>query len=197
MELVKIKKNESVSLDPGIRTFQTCYSQNKCIKIANNLKIKLNKYILKIDKVNEDKNIKNKNKKKITNRCYNKIDNLINDLHWKTINYLTNNYGIIMIGNMSTKNIVSNKSKTQLDKRTKRVALLMKLFVFKQRLQFKCVQNKLGYKEIDEAYTSKTCTGCSYLNEDLGDNKIFNCKNCHQIIGRDVNGARNIMINSF
>ncbi len=31
---------------------------------------------------------------------------MINDMHWKTINYLTDNYKTILIGNLSTKNIV-------------------------------------------------------------------------------------------
>jgi transposase len=44
----------------------------------------------------------------------------------------------------------------------------MSLFKFKQRLQYKCFRNNIGYTEVDEAYTSKTCTGCSYFNKNLG-----------------------------
>ena len=68
---------------------------------------KINKYILKIDKVNKkNKKITKKNRKKIENKNYNKNDNIINDFHWKTINYLITNYDTILIGNLSTKQIV-------------------------------------------------------------------------------------------
>ena len=36
-----------------------------------------------------------------------KIRNLTDELHWKTINYLVKNYDTILIGNMSSKGIVS------------------------------------------------------------------------------------------
>ena len=50
----------------------------------------------------------NKKKKKCYELKHNKkISNLIDELHWKTINYLTHNYKTILIGNMSSKNIVS------------------------------------------------------------------------------------------
>lgn len=95
---------------------------------------------------------------------------------------------------MSTQSIVRQR---KLNKMVKRVLLRMKLYVFKQRLQYKCNQRCIGYKEIDEAYTSKTCTICGKINKELGTSKIFNCKKCKKILDRDVNGARNIMLKSF
>jgi len=32
--------------------------------------------------------------------------------------------------------------------------------------------------EVNEYYTSKTCTNCGYLKTDLGKAKVFNCNNC-------------------
>jgi len=112
-------------------------------------------------------------------------------MHWKTINYLTDNYSNIVIGNMSTKGIVSSN---KLNKNIKRIAMHMRLFVFKQRLQYKCKLKNIGYKEIDEAYTSKTCTNCGYKNDNIGGKEIFTCGLCKYSIDRDVNGARNIML---
>lgn len=39
-----------------------------------------------------------------------KIEHMINDLHWKTIKHLTNNYSNILLGNMSAKSIVKKIS---------------------------------------------------------------------------------------
>lgn len=70
----------------------------------------------------------------------------------------------------------------------------MRLYTFKKRLIYKCTQYKIGYKEINEAYTSKMCSNCANYNKYLGSNKIYNCKNCHIILDRDVNASRNILM---
>jgi putative transposase len=60
---------------------------------------------------------------------------------------------------------------------------------------YKCNLQRIGYAEIDEAYTSKTCSNCGFMNDNLGASKIFKCNICELKIDRDCNGARNIMIN--
>ncbi len=198
VDQMKIHKNkDTISLDPGIRTFQTGYSTNKCVKIGTNLIPKIKKYLKKIDKINNDDNVNQRIKRKVEKKCNKKIQNSVDDMHWKSINYLTNNFGNILIGNLSTKNIAKNNSKNNLDKMTKRIGLLMKLYQFKQRLQYKCEQRKIGYQEIDEAYTSKTCTKCGYLKNDLGSSKIYKCNSCNTIIDRDYGGARNIFLKTM
>ena len=69
----------------------------------------------------------------------------------------------------------------------------MSLYKFKQRLQYKCLCKNIGYKEINEAYTTKTCTRCVYLNE-VGRKRKIKCSFCELIIDRDFNGARNILL---
>lgn len=157
---------------------------------------KLRKYINKIDVVNdkENKHITKQQRKKVERRCYKKITNIVDDLHWKTINYLTKNFGNIIIGNMSTKSIIKNSPKNNLTSYVKRVASLMKLFTFKQRLEYKCTRRKIGYMEVDEAYTSKTCTKCGEIKNNLGGSKVYKCDNCNLILDRDINGARNIYL---
>jgi len=198
VDQTKIHKNkDTISLDPGIRTFQTGYSTNKCIKIGTKLETKIKKYLKKMDRINENNDISMKVKRKIEKKCNKKIQNSVDDMHWKSINYLTNNFGNILIGNLSTKSIVKNNSKNNLNKMTKRIGLLMKLHQFKLRLEYKCKQRKVGFKEIDESYTSKTCTKCGYLKNDLGNSKIYNCNSCDTIIDRDYGGARNIFLKSL
>jgi IS605 OrfB family transposase len=194
---IKLDKNnceqkDTVSIDPGIRTFMTTYSTNKCTSIGDNLMNKLEKYFYQINRVQNCRNNKRKKIKKTIQKYNKKIEHVIDDLHWKSINYLIKNYGNILIGNLSTKQIISNKN--NLHKSVKKVASAMSLFKFKQRLQYKCLKNNIGYFEVDEAYTSKTCTKCSSINENLRGQKIFNCPLCKYSINRDINGARNILL---
>jgi hypothetical protein len=70
----------------------TGITNNKIVKIGTDSKDIIYDKLKKIDKIKNDSSI-NKKKK----RCYElkhnkKILNLIDELHWKTINYLTQNY---------------------------------------------------------------------------------------------------------
>ena len=67
-------------------------------------------------------------------------------------------------------------------------------YQFRKKLENKCEEYKCRYLEVNEYFTSKTCTNCGHIKEDLGSNKIYNCEICHITIDRDVNGARNILI---
>lgn len=186
--------HESAGVDPGIRTFLTVFSNTKCVKIGNNLIPTILKYLKKIDKLNNNECIKRPNiKKKLIMKYYKKISNLVDDLHWKSINYLTSNFGNVLIGNMSTKSIISNDSRTQLDDNIKRVAQHMSLYKFRTRLAYKCQQKCIGYSDVDEAYTTMTCTKCGYKN-DVGRKKRICCKFCKLTIDRDFAGGRNILI---
>ena len=132
---------------------------------------------------------KKEKNKKLHNK---KIKNYINELHWKTINYLTKNYEIIFIGNMSSKKIISNEN--HLNKMTKRITQAYSFYKFKERLKYKCFTTNTKYKLVDESYTSKICSNCGSVNEELGNKKIFNCSICKIVMDRDTNGSRNILL---
>lgn len=184
------KRTSYISLDPGIRQFMTGITENKEVFINDKLQETLKRYLEKIDLI-KTTNLSIKKIKKTERKLNRKITNKINDMHWKIIKYLTENYKTILIGNLSTKNIGFGRN---LNKMTKRIGLRMKLYEFKQRLKYKCSISKTNYGEIDEAYTSKTCSSCGWYNKDLGSNKQYNCNICKIRIDRDINGARNILL---
>ena len=188
---------DTIALDPGLCRFMSGYSTNGCMLIGKELMPKIIWYLKRIDRINNNKDIGSNKKRKVEQRCYKKIERLIDDMHWKVIKYLTTNFGNIVIGNLSTKNIISNSSKTDLNGYVKRTASLMKLYQFKQRLAFKCKQLNIGYKEVDEAYTSKTCTECGCIKTNLGKTRKYKCNFCGLEIDRDFGGARNIFIGSI
>lgn len=185
------KTNKVIILDPGIRAFLTGISENGIEKIGTNLSEKISKLIKKKENIELTKKIINKkNNIKWLNL---KIKYLIDELHWKTANYLTKKYETILIGDMSSKSIISKKN-NKISPITKKVAQMMSLYKFKQRLQFKCQINKCNYKEVNEYMTSKTCSKCTWINKNLEGNKVFECQNCKIKIDRDINASRNIYI---
>ena len=185
-----------ISLDPGIRTFMTGITNNAIIEIGKNAQQTITEYLNRIDNITSKPGIPDLIKEKNRKINQKKITNYVNELHWKTINYLTDQYDNILIGNMSTKGIISNKY-GKLDKMTKRIATSLRLYVFHQRLKYKCYQCGAKYKIVDEKYTSKMCSVCGNINENLGGSKIYKCKKCGYKTDRDVNGCRNILLKSI
>lgn len=187
----KIKENKTsvIGIDPGLKTFLTCVSDNRVYKIGNNVIDTIKPQLEKIDKLNE---VNNKKTRKRVRTIYTKIKNQITDLHWKSINYLVNrkNAGGIIIGNWSTKDTASKKAFLQ--PMYKRISGMLSLYKFRERLKFKCDEYNIPYVLSDESYTSKTCSRCASVNNVIK-NRRLKCSTCNFSVDRDCNGALNIL----
>ena len=199
-------KNEIVSLDPGVRTFQTFYSPNGLYgKLGDNKVDELYKYGTKIDLLTS---LRAKIKEKRTRynmhiRCFKlrtKIKNIINDLHWKSASFLCKNFENILIPKFETQKM-SLKLPDKIRKiSSKSVRMMMTLshYKFKERLIYKASNYKnCNVYEVREDWTSKTCGGCGNIDYKLEGKKIYNCDKCGLKIDRDMNGARNILLKIF
>lgn len=189
-----IKNDNYISIDPGLRTFLSCTTNNSYIEIGTNIKYKLKNELERLDKINLIK--KNKIKNRYLRIIRSRIKNKINDMHWKIINYLTNTYNIIIIGKWSTKSIISNED-SNLNKINKRIIQCLSFYSFLEKLKYKCLIKNTELKIVDEHYTSKMCTFCANIKKDLKGDKIYNCAVCNISINRDYNGSRNIFLKSI
>jgi transposase len=187
----KNKRTNTISLDPGIRTFMTGLSEDNAIKIGTDVNETIVKKIVRLNKIKNNKKIPTKIKKKNELMINRKIEHMTDDLHWKSIKYLIDNYKSIFLGDMSAKSIVRKTSKI-LSPEKKVACLRTKFYVFKQRLEYKCVATKTMFTYVDEMYTSKTCSLCGNYDDKLKGKKMYNCKKCKKKLDRDINGCRNI-----
>ena len=145
----------------------------------------------RIKDINKNPHIPDKVKSKCTMKLYTIIKNRVDDMHWKIIKYLTNNYKNVLLGNMSSKSIVKKKTSV-LSGQAKQLVMMLGYYKFKQRLQYKCKINDVNFKYVNESYTSKICSMCGWKNDNLKGNKTFSCEECKYVIDRDYNGCRNI-----
>ena len=163
----------------------TCYGNKSKFEYKHNRVLidKLNKTIFYLKK----QRLNNK-RKALTKREFKK-ENLINEIHWKTINSLLSLNDVIFYGDIKSHNIVNGgKNKT-----LNRDFNDLKFYQFKQRLQYKAsIYNKL-IVFVNEAYTTKTCSFCGKLN-DPKTSEIFYCMECNKKVGRDENAAKNILL---
>jgi putative transposase len=184
-------EDQKVIMDMGVRKFSASLSNNKFTIIGNNMKKRLEPILKNIDKINKSTILTKTKKLKLVKKKYTKIHNLVEDVHWKVINYLTNNFKTILIGNWSTKESGENG---KVSKMTKRLANVYRIYSFKEKLKYKCKYLGIKYKEVDEPYTSKCCCKCGTYKKDLGGNETYDCKICNVKKDRDLNSTIDIAI---
>lgn len=65
---------------------------------------------------------------------------------------------------------------------------------FKKKLEAKCEYYGIEYKEVDESYTSQTCSRCGTVKKSNRKYRgLYVCKNCGYVVNADINGAINIL----
>ena len=190
-------KNPVVSIDPGVRTFATCYDGQTFEKLGTGDAKRIHNLYRHHDKlVERAKSIKNYHRRrrmyKAANKITNKVTNLVDELHWKIADYLTKKYDIILLPKFNTSRMVGT-----LPPVVSRTMNSLAHYKFRMRMIHKCRERGCQLVLVNEAYTSKTCTVCGNIDVNLGKASIYSCKKCGSKIDRDYNGARNIMLRAL
>ena len=174
-------------IDPGVRTFMTCFNNNGYSEYDYDIN-----YLKKLDnKISLLKNsrIKKRIKKRKLSKIERKKANLIDQLHWITINDLLKKNDILFYGDIKSHDVVKNGKYKTLNKDMNN----LKFFKFKQRLIFKAFEKQKMIFEVKEPYTTKTCSFCGVLNNP-GKSKIYECHSCNIKMGRDINASKNMLL---
>ena len=189
----KREKTSMCALDPGGTTFQTTYSETETIKIQQNSEV-LTSLHAKLDlfqSLRAKKLISSSHYTRRIRRLHKRLYSLIDELHFKTINYLTKNYNWILLPMFESQDMAMKG----FNKKSNRNLIQLKHFTFRERLKSKCMLIRTtDVSIVTEDYTSKTCTRCGYVKYDLRNAKIYECNDCNLICERDVVGARNILL---
>lgn len=128
--------------------------------------------------------------KKAVRRASAKLKNLIKDMHHRLANWLVQNYDVVLIGKLG---IGVMKAK----RNGKRVLQALSHYSIRSTLLQKASVNQTSVRVVSEAYTTKQCNQCGYMNWTIGSSEVFSCKNCKVICHRDVHSGRGIFIRSM
>jgi putative transposase len=180
-----------VALDPGVRTFQTIYSENIAGKFGESDFSRIYRLCYMLD------SLYSKRKKEHSNR-YNlklkrirwKIKDLISEIHHKLALFLVKTFDCVLVPSFETSDMV-----TKLHSKVARAMLGWSHYRFKQFLKCKAQEYSCEVVEVNEAYTSKTCGKCGFI-QNIGSKKIMKCS-CGLELDRDLNGARNIFLKNI
>jgi putative transposase len=196
-EPAHIKKPENqrypvVALDPGVRTFQTMFCPDGVVKVGSSEFSRIFRLCYSMDKlISKRKRSYKASYTKALARIRWKIKDLISEIHHKLANMLVRSFEVILLPSFETSKMV-----TKLHSKTSRAMLTWAHYRFKEFIKFKAREYSSIVLEVDEAYTSKTCSKCGKINYQLKGQKIFNCS-CGLKIDRDYNGARGILLKNF
>jgi putative transposase len=189
-----------LSLDPGVRTFQTGYDPSgKVIEFSKGDKGRIVRLCHHMDnlqsRIDLCKNArKSRRMKRALVRMQHRIRNLVDEMHKKLVSFMVRNYRVILLPDFNTSQMVVRGAR-KIRSKTVRSMLTWSHYRFKQRLLNK-TREHLYCKVliVTEEYTSKTCGVCGHIHQKLGGSKVFKCPSCRGVTDRDVNGARNILI---
>ncbi|WP_233093869.1 RNA-guided endonuclease TnpB family protein [Azotobacter chroococcum] len=128
-------------------------------------------------------------KKARTRAIHARIANRRKDALHQFSRQLVNRYGEIHVGDVSpTKLVKTPMAKSVLDAGWGQLKTL---------LEYKCAHAGIVFREVGEAYTTRTCSSCGSLSGPQGVNGLrireWTCCECGVAHDRDVNAARNIL----
>ncbi len=203
-KLEPLNSELAIALDPGVRTFLTGFDgqeiwevgledMGRIYRLASHLDRLLSR--IGLSKGRQFKRLRYC-LRKAAQKIRVKIRNLVDELHRKAANYLCTKYKVIFLPTFEVKNMVK-RGKRRLSTKTARKMVTWSHYRFKQTLKHQAAKYGCVVVDVTEEYTSKTCSKCGHIHVKLGGNKRFACPSCGHNIGRDLNGAFNILLKAL
>lgn len=200
------KKSPIVAIDPGIRTFATCYglrdrkaSDWGCSHTTKILYWLIRKASRLEKKAGEARGRHRKRIAAVAARIRKRSTDLVTELHRKCAIWLCETYDVVLLPKFDTKQMAQRKNREdgrarKIGKKTAGAMVRLSHYKFRSFLLHKARQTGTVVELCDENWTSKTCGRCGTLNGKLGSSKAFRCPRCAYEADRDHNAARNILI---
>jgi putative transposase len=219
----RIPARESVvAIDPGVRKFATTYSPEGTVEIlGGNTQQVMLRHLQRKDRratrmragyeafecakkaANQQpgrrrvkKRLRRQNRRrcKVYHKSERKIQNVVKNFHYRVAHRLCRQYQTIILPNFSS-HACSRRDGRKIGKQTVRIMQALSFYQFKGRLK----ETMSQYEDTSlitgsEAYTSKQCGGCGYVNDKLGGSEHFHCRRCAAKADRDIHAARNILL---
>ena len=205
------------SLDTGVRTFQGVWSPDGSgYKLGVSGKSEYGRGCAdellrrtlgacRVEGLAQDKSRPYRQRRRLwqkSTRLRTRIKHLVDELHYKTIRFLTTRYDVIVIppfetAKMSRRFDAATRKRRIIRKKSVRQMGILSHYKFRQRLQSVAKRVGVEVMVMTEEYTTKTCGLCHTLHPKVGGSKMYKCVNpsCGIQYDRDVGGgARNIFI---
>jgi putative transposase len=186
-----------VALDPGVRTFQTFYSENSAGHVGQGDFGRIHRLCAYLDnlisRLSQTTGKTKREMKRAAHRIRKKIHNLIKEIHHKTAYFLVNNFDVILLPTFESQPMTS-KSGRKLQKKSVRAMLTWAHYRFKKHLLNKAISANKEVIEVCEAYTSQTASWTGEIVK-VGGSSVMTSGSI--TCDRDLNGARGVFLRSL
>lgn len=187
--------NLANKLDPGVRTFATLFSPQGLTKVGSAAFGRLQRLCSHLDnlysRLSKAPCKKRANMRKAADRMLVRIRNLVDDLHWKTLAYMGDNYDTWIIPESDFTSAVKRGTR-KIRSKTCRNLMTFSFARFRDRALAKALELGKNVILVDEAYTSKTHALTGEVITNLGGRKTITSQRV--TLDRDVNGALGIFL---
>lgn len=177
------------SVDFGIRTLATVHSNN-----LSNGETFITEYKHRVDLLKKLNNRLKVMKGRIRKIQYTRIEkkkkDIVDKLHWDFINHLLSTNDVIYLGDIKSHDIVKHGKNKHLNSSFND----LKFYQLKQRLLYKAFVKGKRVILVKEHYTTKTCSCCGTINNNIGSKEVFDCSHCEMVTGRDINASKNMKL---
>lgn len=173
-------KGGQVGVDLGLKTTATC---------SNGDKLERQNFYRNLEKkLGNAQRAKDKNR---VRAIHAKIKNSRKDAIHKFTNKIVRENSLIVVGNVSSRKLAKTKmAKSVLD---------AGWFMLKTQLEYKSVATQGVFIEVNESYTTQTCSCCRCISSNSPKGRAglgireWTCVECGTTYDRDVNAAKNIL----
>lgn len=170
----------AIGIDLGLKTAATC--SDGIVFERRRITDEFAKELAIAQRANKTKQIK---------AIHAKIKNSRNDAIHKFTTSLVNRHGAIFVGDVSSKKLAKTKmAKSVLD---------TGWGMIKTQLEYKAIARSVVFAEVNEKYTTQTCSCCLEIPGDSPKGRAglgiraWSCALCGALHDRDVNAAKNIL----
>ncbi|KAJ8100543.1 hypothetical protein POJ06DRAFT_290410 [Lipomyces tetrasporus] len=191
-------RGDFVLIDPGVRTFLTCYDSNEnVVEVGRCAVVRVSKLLHHRRKLqSRQAALRNHKKRQNLRKAYlrlgERINHLVEDMHKKTATFLCANYDNIFLPKLNFHTC------RKLNRKSKACMATLAHCAFFDRTAMKAEQfEQTQVVEVKEEWTSKTCSCCGWVNHTLGRSKVFECQRCTSVFDRDFNASKTIILKYF
>lgn len=186
------------SVDPGVRTFATVFSENGVYKIGHGSFGRIVRLLQHLDNLLSRASKTPCRKKKsmllAASRARRRIRRLVDDMHYQTIGWLFKNFQTVVFpeGDFTS---ACKRLGRKISRKSVRSLLGWAFARFRDRLIHKAKCLRRNVMIINEAYTSKTANWTGEIVHNLGGRKTITSNGVS--LDRDVNGALGIYLKAL
>ncbi|MCY3411242.1 MAG: transposase [Candidatus Heimdallarchaeota archaeon] len=185
-----------LSIDLGLNNFATAVSTEETAFILEGRGIKAynqlwNKQKAKLQSIYDKQGVKLGRK---MSRHHIKRYNVMRNFMAHQVNYIIQHCLKHDIGNIVVGDWEDMKRGLRMRRKVTQMLQQIPYKLFKDKLRSKCEDYGIIYKEIDESYSSQTCSNCGVVRKANRIHRgLYRCNSCGRQRNADINGAINIM----